>query len=404
MVYGFSDIYNKEFYSNSRVVIIAGQYPIFNDLVVDKFKELYKSEVENAGSEMLEEFGLDTENTEQLNRVDFEDFFKVLNTPPLQGKWFCYVQYSELNKKQREKLDSYCLKPSDNGVLLVSIAEFKDFSKYLRNRALKSLKESNLIKLSFPDRSTLHRIINDMLTGVATVEYKAVALFIMRLGNDYNEYSSLLERIRLKYQYSVLTYKDMLYELKGIENYAIDDFIVRLAQPLETDKISKRKKIYTIQKALVNDVGYRGLVSKLRYKIKDILEMRILINNGEVPLGVRYNVKKIQNKLPEKHSLRSLSEYSFKKTSAMAEKFCLRDLVLIMLLLNTVDNSSSDYDYARVITNIVNRTALTKDRLLNDIRISDNLKDEIVLLSSMQYKENTDREAKRIIIDELYHV
>lgn len=401
MIYNFDDIYNKEMYINSKIIFVTGQYPVFNDLVIDKFKDFNKTEVENSKSEMLDEFGYDTSEIKQLNKVSFDEFMQVKNKSPLQGKWYCSFEFSELSKKQQEMFMGYYKNPSDKGVLVVNMLDFKVFKKYLRDKFIKNSTDVNLIKLNFPTKKALTSIVQQML-GSVPIEPKAMALFIMRMGKDYNEYNNVLGRLSMKYQYSSITYKDMLLELKGIANFVIDDYIIKLAEPLKTTKVSKRKKVYTIQKALVNDLGYRSFVNKLRHRIKDLVEMRILINKGEVPVGIKYNVKKVQQRLPEKHTLKKLSEYSFRCLSEIATKFCLRDLVVILTLLNTVGKQSSDYEFARVINTISNRTSFEKERLLADLEIID-ICDKIDI-DCLRYDEDMQTENQRIVIDQIYHI
>lgn len=379
MIYNFSDIYNNELYNKSKVLLVTGQYPIFNDIVIDNIKDCCRVSSDNIDTEMLSEFGY-TDNTAEtaLNKVEYNEFFTVINRQPMNGKWFCMVQLTELSKKQIEQLQKYYKKPSDNGVLVVNMLDYKQYNKFIRDTAVKHSKDTNLIKLSFPDKTTLTKIIKNKLKGIK-IEPKAIALFIVRVGTDYNTYNSLLDSIRLRYE--IITYKDMLLELRGIDNYVIDDFVQRLSIPLKNKEVSKRKKIYTIQKALINDMGYIKLINKLRIKIKDLIEMRILINNGMIPLSIELSsreIKKIKGGLSEKHRLKKTSEYTFKCLSVIANKYTLRDLVIMLMILNNINNRFNEFEYAKALNTLVNRTALSKDRLLNDIDIHNTL-DKILL-------------------------
>jgi hypothetical protein len=407
MIYNFNDIDNKELYTKSRVAFITGQYPVFNDLVVDKFKDYNKSKVEVTDTSMLDEFGYDTSDIEQLNKIGYDEFFKVIDTRPLYGKWFCNVQYSELSKKQISLLEEYYKKPSDNGVLLVNCLEFKEYMKFTRDKRIKTSEHTSLIKLNFPDDDTLRSIIKQMLGDVG-IEPKAISLFMIRLGKDYNNYSSLLGRFRIKYEGGCITYKDMLLELKDIENYTLDYFMIKLSQPLDIDKISKRKKIYSIQRALVNELGYTELLKKISYKVKDLIEMRILINTGQVPVGIKFNADKVKNKLPEKHPLKKLSNNGFRATAWMASRYCIRDLILIKDMISSLGNlyKANQFECAKVLNSIVNRTTFDKDRLLNDIKIQNQIEESLYVVNTATPKENqeTPKEFNRIIVSDLYHL
>lgn len=403
MIYNCSDINNSEMYNKSRVMFVTGQYAVFNSFVVDKFKEYYRTTVSNTDSTIIPDFGYEEINTtETLNSIDFDDFLSVVNTRSLNGKWFCNVQFSTLSKKQIGLLEDYYKKPSDNGVLIVNFTEFKEFMKYLRDKTLKSSESSNLIKLSFPNVKVLNYVIKSLL-GDTTIEPKAIKLFIMRLGKNYNEYSSLLGKMKINYVN--ITYKDMLYELKGIENYTIDDFIIKLSTPLKTDKLSKRKKIYAIERALINDIGYKSLLYKVKDKINDLIEMRVLINNGHIPIGIKYNISKVQKILPEKHTLKKVSEYNFRFLNEVALKYSLRDLIIIKCILNTiVISKASNFECAKVLHSIINRTSFEKERILNDINISNNIQECLTDINRTKLDNIYKDTFKRIIIDEIYHI
>lgn len=402
MVYNFSDIYNEELYANSMVLVMLGQYPIFSDIIVDHFKELNKTEISSQSSELLTEFGYSTEENFTLSTIDFDNLDEIKNTIPVSGKWFCSVQYNSLVKKQKDWLEEYIKNPSENAVLVVNVTDYRDFGKFYKNRALKASSVSHLIKLSFPDRVTLKKVIQSKMPTVL-MDSKAIDLFIMRLGRDYNEYSGLLDSLNTKYRYGELSYKGMLIELKGIENFAINDFIVRLNKPME-ENIQKRKKIYSIEKSLLNEYGYQGLIRRLKSKLRDLIDMRLLINTGIVPIYVKYNVKRVQAKLDNNHNLKKFSEYAFRMTSRMATDFCLRDLVIMQSMLDKIDRQSTEAECAKALHALIHRTAFDKNRILNDIGIKNLLESDVKQLDSIVVHKEKEPEVKRIFMDSIYHI
>lgn len=376
-VYRFKDLYNDSMYETAQVMVVTGPYSIFSNIVCDRLRDMCRGTItlDDGGEAIFDEFGLDHESSgDKSNAIPLDMFFDVARTPPLSGKWYCRVDWKELTKKQRTKLESYIKKPSEYGCLVVTASEFADYKSMLRSRALTGSAVAHIIQLSFPDRKTLSLVIKNVLKGYgARATDKAIETFIFRMSNAYDEYQERLESIAHDYGYHVITHVDMGDALKGVENYVLDDFVRRLTVPVTSTKLVSGRKIVGMLRVMLDEYGAVDLVKKLRYKITDCIQMRLLINEGIVPVRVKYSVEEAKRKLEEDNKLKGLSDYSFRKLAWLASQTSLRDWLFMRLILSTPREAYGDAEYERALYALINRGAFSENRLYNIIGVEDNL-------------------------------
>ena len=378
MLFKFNSLcdYSSEFYTESRVVITLGSYPIFNNIVADRIKEsavppfLHPS----LSSDFEDDFVV-SKGTESLNSLSLDEFIRNKDTYPIIGKWYSLVNYDSLSDKHKTFIFDYISKTSDSGILVVNCDNFKEYKKFKFNNIIKNSKTVNLIDLSFPDRTTLKSVILDLLAKFNNghkikVSEKALDLFIMRLGSDYNSYYGILQEIANDFKSTEVGYDDMLSYIKNIDNYNIDEFIERLVTTKVKDKFVTTRKVYKAYYSLCEDIGIKKLISRLTYKIEDIIEMRYLINTGKVPILVRYGAKSIQDTLDDTSKLKKLSSFSFKKLAKLASLTSLRDWFYIKMIISKYNiNKITDIQGEQVIHSIIHRGAFSSNRINNDIAI-----------------------------------
>ena len=378
MIFKFNSLYdyNSELYTESRVVIILGSYPIFNNIVADKLK---KSAIppflhSSLSSDFEDDFVV-SKGTESLNSLNLDEFIRNKDTYPIVGKWYSLVNYGSLSDKHKTFIFDYISKTSDSGILVINCDNFKEYKKFKFNNVIKNSKTVNLIDLSFPNRTTLKSVILDLLAKFNNshkikVSEKALDLFIMRLGSDYNSYYGILQEIANDFKSTEVGYDDILSYIKNIDNYNIDEFIERLVTTKVKDKFVTTRKVYRAYYSLCEDIGIKKLISRLTYKIEDIIEMRYLINIGKVPILVRYGVKSIQDTLDNTSRLKKLSSFSFKKLAKLASLTSLRDWFYIKMIISKYDiNKITDIQGEQVIHSIIHRGAFSSNRINNDIAI-----------------------------------
>jgi hypothetical protein len=394
MIFKFNSLYDykNELYTESNIVVILGSYPIFNNIVSDRLKKSAIPEFlhSNMGSDLSDEFIASSSN-DAMNNISLDEFIRNKDTYPMMGKWFCIVNYnSSLTKAHKDFIHDYISKSKDSGILVINCSDFREYKYFKRSGIIKNSKNVNLIDLSYPDRGTLKLVILDLLAKLNNgnkiqVSEKALDLFIMRLGNDYNGYYSILQVIANDFKHSSVGYDDIMHYIKNVDNYNLDDFIERLVTTKTTDKFVKTRKVYRAYYSLCESIGVKRLIYRLSDKIDAIIEMRYLINIGTVPILVRYGAKSIQSGLEDDSKLKNLSSFSFKKLARIASLTSLRDWFYIRMMLNKYDKTTiRDTQGEQIMHSIIHRNAFSSNRINNDIAILDDI-ENLYSLNKIRY-------------------
>lgn len=387
MIYKFKDIENEEIEKNSEVLFITGNYPIFNHVVVDRCNTLCKGNL-SFDISSFDEFNIDSD-AESSELLELDSFLEYVKGRKMVGKWFCSLDYNNLVKKQQEKVLDYMKKSNSNGLLVVQVSEWKDIKYFFNSKMIQKSTKINLIDLSWPNRKTIHNLLSqEFLDRKVVVDDSAINLFIMRMGNQYNDYMEQIDKIVLGNENKKITYDMMSSYMSGILNYAIDDFILSIIKPVKNNKVVLTRKSYKILKSLLDDIGPQVLVKKLIKKVDSYIIYRIYINNGTIPVLVPYSVEKVQEKLPDNCVIKKVSDISFKRNAKIASETSLRDWYYIKLLLNSTIKSHDDIDYERALLAVIHRAAFNQDRLMNVIGIKDIIKEELYELNIRKVAED----------------
>ena len=396
MKYGFNDIMSEDMYETTDVMFVAGQYNLFNNIVVDTLKEKCTISTDTVDVSGFEEFNIESGVELTDNMINFETFMNVIGVINPSGKWFCRVSLEEIQKsrKQLEFFKRYIKAPSKNGVLVVTCNEFKKYSEYLNSFIFNRSDSAHLVSLSFPQRRVLNEIVKALFKEKnKEVEYQALDLFITRMSSKYDMYVEVIDGIVVQFKDNndPISYKMMFEAMKGIEYFDLDDFIDALTVPLQNG-LTNSKKIYKMLIMLLQDYSARGLVTILRKKIDLMIELRLLINKGIIPVVVDYSVAEAKSKLDPESYIAKMSDYKFKDQSILAAKTSLRDWVCMKMILNNIDNIFKDEAYERALYSLVVRTTLEPSRLANDIGINNmySVIDEV--LTGIKYERQVQKE------------
>jgi len=405
MIYNFDDIENEEMYKNTRVMYTTGKYPLFNNIVADKLKKMCKATTSiKADSKIIAEFGLEkTESGESLAELEetlslnLNQFLDVANTPTFSGKWYCKVDYSIITKKQLELIEEYIKRPSEYAVLIVNCSEWKDYSKLFKSKLFEKSRYSNLIKLSFPRKSELANITQNIFASKGIrVQGKVLSYFMLKLSNDYNSYGDIIDEIASHIEglevsgegknLYVLSLEDMKQELAKVNKFLLDDFVAQISKPIKNDKIVKTRKIYKILDSFQEDYSLMYLRNALIPKLRIMIKLREAINNGYIPITVRYGVESCRKKMGEDKDVDGLSDYAFRKYAEMANLTSLTDWYYIYLIVS----NSHEYDEKSILRSLlaaIHRNIYSNDRIINDIGIKNTLQEGIYKINSVKYTE-----------------
>lgn len=404
MNYTFKDFHSKELFSeNLRVLIVAGSYSIFNNMVCDKVRAMCKGSDTPMDKSLLAEFGIDADevSTANQNILDIETFKTSIGVTPYSGKWYCNTPLNALNSKQKEWVKNYIKNPSSNGILVLQSTEYREFAEYLRDKDLNTSKVSHIIQLSFPDREILKNIIKDKFSqnGI-NIQQPEIETFMFRMSIAYDDYDSVITNISVEFSDGhTLTKKELLNSLHGINNCVIDDFIEKLLVPFKTDTPTSRKAIFHMLGALTEEYGADSLCRKLLKQIEIYIEFRQQINKGNIPVLVRYSVKEARERIGENSILSKVSDFRFRKMAFTASRTTLRDWVYMkMILSNTTRFSSRSYEEA--LYRLTVRSTLTQSTLnlgINSNKLAYSLMDCLdSKLNKVEYSEENLKRAKEL--------
>lgn len=397
MKYTFKDVLLPEIYETANVIFTAGQYTLFNNMVADRIREECKPKVDIFGdtdTTLLSEWGIqgskdgEPKKLSITNIVDFDTFMGVVEMPSLNGRWYCSVGLDSLKKKQKEQLMNYIKAPSPNGALVVFTMEWKEYKDLLWNKAIQLSKSVHIIQLSFPNRTVLTSLVTNIFKSKGLhINESAASLFVMRMSSAYDEYEEIIDGIALERPDSTLSEADMQECLKGIDNYILDDLITEMLKPMGSDKVRSQRYVYKMLTSLLSSMTAQELVTKLKYKVADYIEFRVAINEGIIPIKIKYYFNDVIRHFPEDNKLAKMSEYTFRKMANTASLTSLRDWIYIQLMLNNASRSWDVQQQEIALFSMIHRSTLNRHRILNDIGVINTLDESISIVNRARFTE-----------------
>ncbi len=410
-IFNFSGLEDERVYATGRVVIICGNHQVFNNVMIDRLRDIAAGETfkleqsENSEvdleqynkqlklkQEIEEEFGFSDSGNKRsgygTSSLDLDRFFEVCSVPPVSGKWYCFVDYDYMSKKNKERFERYLKKPSQYGILVVLVTDFRDKRKFRTMQAIKSNPNSHLVDLDYPRKSMLESLVMKEFSNYnKRVAEAGVSLFVMKMGNAYDSYSEAIEKIVNQNSDADVINLEMVKEgLKGYDVVSLDDFIFSLCRPMNSKKVVKKRHVYKEAKSLLRDYTAREIITKLKYKVNDMILYRIHINNGNIPILGRYSAQKVKERLPENCTLKKKPDIVFKREAYMASRTSLGDWYYMKLIIET-PKGWADMTYLRALYNLMNRQTLSNDRLMNVIGVKDTLGEGLVSLNRILFTE-----------------
>ena len=367
MLYTFSDwdmLQNSDF----PVYILAGETNIFANAIASTQRNKCRGELANIkiSEDLLREFGLPVDadaNSAEVS-ADFNQFCSVAYSPSITGKWFCSVEYEQLDANKLKKLNEYMSNPSQYAVLVVYMRDFRQFMKLQKDPKIKRNSKIAYINLSYPPTAFLKSFVSSLFKGRGqTINNDARELFIAKLGNHYDDYSFMADKFYM-YTDTAITYQDVASVLKDVENYVLDDFMLELTKVISKDT-KTNKKIYKIVRSLLSEMDINKLLSMIHYKAVDLCNIRLYINKGYIPIGFQYSVAEVQERLPENSRLKTMSKHTFSKLVSIASRSSLQDWLYIQQLTSL--KSYSPISGLRILHLLIHRDLFTQEVLRDAI-------------------------------------
>lgn len=175
---------------------------------------------------------------------------------------------------------------------------------------------------------------------------------------------------------------------QAIENDKRDRAIKKIFKPKNLMLTESRRKVNKMLVSILENMTPRQVVYKLSKRIDQLIDYRVLINDGYIPVMVRYSADAVKDDLDEKSKLKNVPNITFKKSAYLASMTSLKDWYIMKMLLTNINNKRDDNEYLRVLLAVIYRRALPKERLLNDLKINDTFDEELYEINSCQYDED----------------
>lgn len=388
MKYSFKDINKDEMYNMSRVICIFGQYAYFNKKVSDRVKKICRDSITRVSINdigLANEFGVEESDSDTVSTsLDFDSFMKTVDSPSINGLWYCVTAYNVLSKAQKERFLKYIKDPSPNGRLVIISEDWIEYRELLRNRILSTSFLSSYIELSFPDKKMLKEIlINDFEEKGVILDSKAADLFLIKLSRAYDKYEETIDTVINKFtagndnsqELVQMGINDMKDCAKGIQYYVIEDFVYALLKPMSSSKTNS-KKVLKIMSALVDDMGAYKVLHKVKKVVDESIEFRELINKGIIPIKIKFFYKDVMKSIEklygEKNKYSRMSEYAFRTKAHLASETSIRDWVYMKIIIDkalSTHTVNDDERYKAALYEICTRSVLSESRLNNILGI-----------------------------------
>lgn len=360
-----------------NVIIVNGRYEIFNSILRNNIRSWSRVRIDgiiDSGFDInIEKFtGVEKVGEHEIYAnapsIEFETFIKSAGIPSVHGKKICIEEYSVLNSKQREMFDTYIKgKIYDDDILVCFVSDFKDVIKYKRMKWIKYSDKVCLIDLNYPKYQDINNVIKGGIDKGIRIDENALRFIIDRIGKEYDSLIDVINRINIGGYTNNISYEDAKDIMYGIDNYDINDLLVAIIHSSSSKK-PRSAKLYKAINYVVSDIGARKVVNKIRRSIDELIEVRQLINNGTVPIGLRYNINKVIDGIGNDSKLYNISNLRFVRLVNIAKDTSLEDLVYIKMMLRNV-RGVGEYNYERILYSIAMRRSLNGERLATDIGV-----------------------------------
>jgi len=253
------------------------------------------------------------------------EFEQKARTPAFFGRWWYSGNADRLTGEDKRAFDRLLKNPADYGTAVLVGLEFAKY-RILTRRTRKS-PVAHEISASFPNRRFLIRYVQQEVNRLgAKISQGAAEAFVWRLGENYSKYDYYIELLVSELPRGVTEVQKphIMATLKGVKGASFDDFLKYLLRPLSSGELKRTTKLFQSYGCMVED-GAAQTLRKLHYKSLQYLELRRLINEGYIPVGVSFTVDALAKMLEIKDD--DDESTSTKKKKKAGSLFSYRDVL-----------------------------------------------------------------------------
>jgi hypothetical protein len=122
--------------------------------------------------------------------------------------------------------------------------------------------------------------------------------------------------------------------MSDIQHYNIDMLISEVLKGTTSKKPTGKAKVMKLLKYLEDEYGSQTLVNKIDNELDELIQYRIWINNGDIPVGIKYSVEEVKNRIDK-----DINVVRFKMKASMASRISLEDMVNIKMIIRKMRNN-----------------------------------------------------------------
>lgn len=393
--------------SETSVWILLGDSALLSNYAINTIKEHQKSKnklqkslsaiSKNINNTIIKD--LNTEQDEEDTNLTVCTLDEVWKKPnkTISGRWWCVANYDNMFKKDKTNLFNYIKNPCKTVTLVITVSDFRNIIEFKKNKTFINSQTCHTLNIQYPSRQWLLKIVYELFAEqhIKLIEEQANS-FIMKMGSAYEEYKNCVDKVayNLKTHLEIsatelteVSISDFKAASKGIEHFEINDLLQCMLRPLKSNApLGGRRTVHKMLAHLLENATAKEICNKLKYRVRDMLAYRIAINSGIIPIKVPYNATQIQDKLEENelnNRIKKASTYAFKRNAYISSLTSLSDWFYIYSMLENIPIQATERDYFKVLLNIVNRTAISNDRLMNNIGVKNTLDEGLVTLNGI---------------------
>lgn len=393
----------------TMVWILLGDSALLSNYALDKLKQHERSKNKldkslaaihtNIMSTIIDDIDVDEEeNSAGLATCTLAEVWKRPGKS-ITGRWLCVANYDNMLKRDRTNLFNYLKNPCKNVLLIITVGEYRNIIEFKRNSTLNSSNICHMVNISYPSRRIMLKITKQLFDEQnVLLSEEQLDSFIMKMGRAYEEYRDCIDKVT--YNLKAITGsefdvpievmpQDFKEAIKNIEHFEINDLLLYMLKPIRSSKpLNGRRGVHRALARLLESMTAHEICNKLKYRIRDMLVYRANINNGIIPIKIPYNTAKIQEALPENEltdKIKKASAYAFKRNAYISSLTSIEDWFYMYSMLENVPNYATEQQYLKVLLSLVNRTAISNDRLMNNIGIKDTLNEGLVTVNGVLY-------------------
>lgn len=340
--------------ANYDIVYVLCSNLFFSNLVIDRLLDGTEKKI-SLSDDLMEELNLPSTDGKSLRQNSLGEFLKVVNTPNVLGRWVCLVDYSSLQKQDLTQLSNYNMNSTSNGLLVVRVSDFRQYSNILNAKGVKTSKK--VATLVYPYIS--HDILKPELiryfksAGITFDSHVTVSNLIYRIGTNYGQYQEVLNRLELvdnKLTAEIFT---------DIDNYDSLDLVTEVLRCKSKGKAIRKTKVHKVLNILLETYTIEKLVTSIRYCLKDLIDFRILINQGVIPVIVEVDCDTIKANLDDTkyERIKKFSTYKFKRYLKLASEISSSDLLGVYIIIGQLKSGNPEITYYSIINSLLGRYA-----------------------------------------------